>query len=110
MEVPPACDDEHRGGPVDPVSLAVSALTSGFVPVADLAVPRAAVQRADSRHRRVRFTILDGYARVTEHDGRVTIEGAVADVEQLSSRSWRVSLAEGETFTVEKRGCNCGGG
>lgn len=78
----------------------------------DLVVKKASIQRGGvdaGSHRRVRFTIVAGVARIIEQGGSVSHEGAVASYAQ-DGRVTVVTLESGDTWTVTRMGCNCGGG
>lgn len=82
----------------------------------EVVFPKARVDRRlgtgeSRRHRRVRVVILDGLARIFEHDGSLTLEVRVtAGDYQPGSSVLTLSTDNGEQWTVTKMGCNCGGG
>jgi hypothetical protein len=110
MAWPHRAADDHRG-------LIISLIVSVLMPVTtEIVWPKARVTRvlaggSDTiRHRRVRFVFIDGVARIYEHDGSLTLEAKLLDVDQPTSKSLTAVSENGEAWSAEVMGCNCGGG
>lgn len=88
---------------------------SGAVDVAtEIVWPKARVTRTlvggdTIRHRRVRLVVMDGLARIYEHDGSLTLEAKLTDLAMPTSKSLTATSENGEAWTAEPMGCNCGG-
>lgn len=75
-----------------------------------LALARAKVTDPDGTQREVGVHVIGSTLRLTNSRGTIEVERqGVEQVDRLSQLSWRIRLATGEVFTVErKKGCGCG--
>lgn len=84
--------------------------------VTEIVWPKARVTRVLAgghdtiRHRRVRLVVMDGLARIYEHDGSLTLEAKLTDLVMPTSTSLTATSENGEAWSAEPMGCNCGGG
>lgn len=61
------------------------------------------------RHRRVRLVLQGDLVRIYESDGSLTLEAKWVEGNQPTSRSLELVTENGEQWTAEPMGCNCGG-
>lgn len=82
---------------------------------ADLTWKRSKVTRYDlggkvlGTHRRVRFVMGQGEARVFHNDDAATLTATVDSGDKVSTRQVVLTTTDGERWVVNQMGCGCGG-